>query len=360
VAVTAQLVWTNRLISDVGFRHDSSLRGIVDLTISSGQDGGKGGGKEGGYLYDPIVIVWSTSSASSSDELRIDVAIDGQDEVAIGSLLNGSPLSSPKVSKIKCSINEHHCLPTVGNIMAMTKGSPSITVYFNEETDTPNLSSSQLLLAALTINPPLMGPAVGTWTNEKTLSIAVDQGYLQDIVGAHTRGEVIEVSIRLFSENSDGGVATEVATGSDKDAGAVTDSDSNDAGNIDITAADTADADSNDNNDALDTQYCFAEYSNSDSSDGKELSNDLEKKCKKRRKREEPEGKRKRNKVVIRPTEHGITRIFAVNATSLSVVSNVIEYDVRVCGGQLVPPLVLRRQEVVTSSAGGMVVRVRL
>lgn len=116
--VAAQLVWTNRLLSDVGFRHDSSLRGIVDLAISSGKEGGK----EGGCLYDPIVIEWGTA-ASSIDELRIAVAIDGRDEVAIGSLMNENIFpSSPRVSVIKCSINELHCIPAVANIMAMTIG----------------------------------------------------------------------------------------------------------------------------------------------------------------------------------------------------------------------------------------------
>lgn len=233
--------------------------------------------------------------------------------------------------------------------MLLTIGDPSITVHFNEDTDTPDLSSSKRLLAALTINPPLIGQAVGTWTNDKTLSIAVDQVYLQDIVGAHTRGEKIEVSVRLYSENSYNGIAsggsTDAVTGLDNDTAADY-TDSHD--NADNTAADAADV-----SDTIDsTQFCSAEDINEASNNRNELSDKADRKC--RQNSVGSGGSRRLHRVaVIRPTEHGITRIFVVNSTSLSVVSNILQYTVNSCGGQLVPPLTLRRQRGSDSNSNG-------
>ena len=343
MTVAAQLVWTNRLLSDVSFRRDGDGggRGEVDLAIS----GQKRGGGGGGCLYDPIVIKWSNSGVGS-DELRIAVAIDGRDEIAIGSILTEdtaltfSPSSSGSASRIRCAINELHCIPTVANIVAMTKGVPSVTVHFKEGTDTPDLSSSKLLLAALLVTPPMVGEASGTWIDEKTLSIAVDQSYLQDIVGAHTRGENIDVTVRFYAKGFNGRVA---ADGSADDS----------AGDVDADAgAAVANQSPVDDDDAPEsTKYCSAEYLRYDINNITELSDKNDVRCRQKgveRGQGQGQGQASKSRhsreVVIRPTEHGATRIFAVNATSLSVVSNILHYDVRTCGGELIPPLTLRRQ----------------
>jgi hypothetical protein len=155
-----------------------------------------------GCIYDSIVIDWRTN-ISSIDEIHVGVFIDGHDEIAIGALLKAElPILPTKMSSvIKCNINEDHCIPSVGNIMATTKGDPFISVYFNEETNEPILSSTRLLLSALSFNPPLIGNAVGNWINSKTLQIGVDQTYLATVVEAHTTG-LYSTSFMSFSHAS--------------------------------------------------------------------------------------------------------------------------------------------------------------
>jgi hypothetical protein len=179
--VSAQIIWNSRLLSDVILEPDYIVDEIFEASIRQKN--------LSGCIYDSIVIDWRTN-VSSIDEIHVGVFIDGHDEIAIGALLKAElPILSKKMtSVIKCNINEDHCIPSVGNIMATTKGDPFISVYFNEDTNEPILSSSRLLSSAFSFNPPLIGNAVGTWINSKTLQIGVDQTYLATIVEAHTTG----------------------------------------------------------------------------------------------------------------------------------------------------------------------------
>lgn len=278
--VAAQMIWNSRLLSDVIVKSGYHEHETFEVSIREKNLTGFSG-----CIYDSIIIDWSTN-VSIIDEIHVGVYIDGHHEIAIGALLQAEVpiLQSKKTSVIKCIINEDHCKPSVGNIMAMTKGDPIISVYFNEDTNEPLLSSSGLLLSALSINPPLIGRAVGTWINSKTLQIGVDQAYLASVVEAHTTGPSGSISITPKFYN-------EPVKNYDGDKGG--DSIVNGIETINDTVGDTV---------------------------------------------------RMKGHLVIRPTAHGITKIFLINATSLSAISSVLSYDVKLCGEHIVPPLIVQQR----------------
>lgn len=275
--VSAQLIWNSRLLSDVNIKLSNNELEIVDITIRQKKLVGYSG-----CIYDPIVIDWRTNT-SCIDEIHVAIFVDGHDEIAIGALLHAeaSPSPSKKVSAIKCILNEEHCIPSVGNIMATTKGDPIISVYFNEDTNEPLLSSTKLILSALSINPPLIGKAVGTWLNSKTLQIVVDETYLAAVIEAYTTGQSSSISI---------------------------------SPKFDFDSLESRDDDKGD--DAVENRIGGIKYT----------------------------AVRKKGHVVLHPTAHGVTKIFFINATSLSAVSSVLSYDVKLCGEYFVPPLVLQQQ----------------
>lgn len=274
------MIWNSRLLSEVIVKSDYNEHETFEVSIRGGNLTGFSG-----CVYDSIVIDWSTK-LSNVDEIHVGVYIDGHHEIAIGALPQaGVPiLQSKMTSVIKCIINEDHCIPSVGNIMATTKGDPIISVYFNEDTNEPLLSSSGLLLSALSINPPLIGKAVGTWVNSKTLQIGVDQVFLASVVEAHTKGPSGSISITPKFHNRP-------LKNYDGDKG--DDSIVNGSETISDTIEDTV---------------------------------------------------RTKGHLVIRPTAHGITKIFLINATSLSAVSSVLSYDVKFCREHFVPALIVQQR----------------
>ena len=318
------MIWSNRLLRTIDLTQKSGASNVLKLAVSYGSGAG--------CLYDSILVDW-TSASSTTDEWLIAITVNGRDEVAIRPMFDQyrRPSAIRNVTRIECLVNEEHCIPTVGNVIAMTKGDPSITVEFNEETSTPDLSTYVLLSAALIMNPPLIGGAVGIWKDEKTLSIAVDRVYLDDMVGAHTRGETVGVSLRFYAADD----------GSDSD------SDSDSDNNHDITGLTRTEDGST---------YQTADYTDNDNSSSNSNGNgtaglgDL---LENKRQKGQTGRKVQSGQIRLRPTEHGSTRIFVINAATLSLISNIIEFDVKICDEQLVPPLTLRKQYESDSSSGG-------
>ena len=316
------MIWSNRLLRTIALTQKSGASNVLKLAVSYGSGAG--------CLYDSILVDW-TSASSTTDEWLIAITVNGRDEVAIRPMFDQyrRPSAIRNVTRIECLVNEEHCIPTVGNVIAMTKGDPSITVEFNEETSTPDLSTYALLSAALIMNPPLIGAAVGTWKDEKTLSLAVDRVYLDDLVGAHTRGEIVGVSLRFYAADD----------GSDSDR----DSDNN----YDITGLTRTEDGST---------YQSADYTDNDNSSSNSNGNgtaglgDL---LENNRQKGQTGRKGQSGQIRLRPTEHGYTRIFVINASTLSLISNIIEFDVKICDEQLIPPLTLRKQYGSDSSSGG-------
>lgn len=219
------LLWMDRDIHDINFgptveeTHRDSwdvLHYPIDLSFCTSTAAGNVPNQTvappKGCLFDAVRLSYTTLASSVSD-IRLAVIMEGTNQnIKLGtfretqspSIAAHRRKSSSSLGIITCNINEEFCLPQVDNVVAQTIGSPSIAIQFSQETNTPALTNSRLILQALVLFPPLIGGAVGEWTDSKTLKVAIAGAYLRDIIEARARGELIQVNVRNGDEWSDG------------------------------------------------------------------------------------------------------------------------------------------------------------
>ena len=141
----------------------------------------------GGCLYDVMNLTLhsrNTARAFLHDLLLAVIQDRSATKIPVATILPifGDEQKAPLSSLLTCSLNEAHCRPQIENIVANTRGNPSIQVSFTDETNMPDLSSTFQLLEALVFTPVLLGGAIGEWTDNKTLVIMIDTVYLDAIM----------------------------------------------------------------------------------------------------------------------------------------------------------------------------------
>lgn len=110
-----------------------------------------------------------------------------------------------KDSYILCKLNEEHCEIKVTNVLYINNspngGGPLLRIEFDNDTNEPYLASTSHILSSLTLTPRLIGFAVGSWTNSKTLDIIVSDLYAKEIISAHSNNKEINVSVKYLSKH---------------------------------------------------------------------------------------------------------------------------------------------------------------
>jgi hypothetical protein len=112
-----------------------------------------------------------------------------------------------KNSYILCKINEEHCEIRVTNVLYINNnpngGGPLLRIEFDNDTNEPYLASTSHILSSLNLTPQLVGFAVGSWTNSRTLDIVVSDLYANEIIAAHSNSKDINVSLKYLSTHID-------------------------------------------------------------------------------------------------------------------------------------------------------------
>lgn len=142
--------------------------------------------------YDSISMNWSSQHFQS--DILIGIAREDMKIFALTHIHNYDFVGKYE-GVIQCAINNEHCVPKVDNVIAITEKIeyPRLAIDFKEETNQPMLATTSQVIDALKFTPPLLGTAIGEWINSKRLEISVENFFIESIIKAHSKRELIEV-----------------------------------------------------------------------------------------------------------------------------------------------------------------------
>lgn len=154
-------------------------------------------------VFDRLKIEWEASAHTNLD--TIDIAFVSVDS-KIGSVISlqstvqdekQDPMLDSIDGLIRCDVNEEHCVPKVKSISAQPDRN-RIVVLFEVATNQPTLANVFALQEAIIVRPEIMFPsAFAEWRAPDRLEIQVDSIDLQNLLSAHSKGELIEVVPRV-------------------------------------------------------------------------------------------------------------------------------------------------------------------